>query len=134
MYRGMQNCVRDLNLMYKGNAPLYQQDFDYRGFEWIDHSNSDESIISYMRKGYDPSDYLIVISNFTPVVREEYRCGVNENCAYQEIFNSDDVNYWGSGVKNEGMMHAENIEWNCKPLSIKLRVPPLATIVLKPIR
>ena len=134
MYKGMQNCVRDLNLMYKGNAPLYQQDFDYRGFEWIDHSNSDDSVISYMRKGYTPGDYLIVISNFTPVVREGYRIGVPENCRYQEIFNSDDVNYWGSGVKNEGFMQATEGEWNNKPYSIQLRLPPLATIVIKPIR
>ena len=134
MYKGMQNCVRDLNLMYKGNPPLYQQDFDYRGFEWIDHSNSDDSVIAYMRKGVNPGDYLIVISNFTPVVREDYRIGVNENCGYQEIFNSDDVNYWGSGVKNDGMMYAENQEWNCKPYSIRVKLPPLATIVLKPMR
>ncbi|MBE6452353.1 MAG: 1,4-alpha-glucan branching protein GlgB [Alphaproteobacteria bacterium] len=134
MYKGMQNCVRDLNLMYKGNAPLYQQDFDYRGFEWIEHSNSDDSIISYMRKGYAPGDYLLVISNFTPVVRENYRIGVPENCRYQEIFNSDDVNYWGSGVKNEGFMQATEGEWNGKPYSISLRVPPLSTIVIKPIR
>ena len=134
MYKGMQNCVRDLNLMYKGNAPLYEQDFDYRGFEWIDHSNSDDSVISYMRKGLNPDDYLICITNFTPVVRENYRIGVNENCRYQEIFNSDDVNYWGSGVKNNGQLQAEEVEWNCKPLSVRVTLPPLATIVLKPVR
>ena len=87
-----------------------------------------------MRKGVNPGDYLIVISNFTPVVREDYRIGVNENCGYQEIFNSDDVNYWGSGVKNDGMMYAENQEWNCTPYSIRMKLPPLATIVLKPMR
>ncbi len=134
MYKGMQNCVRDLNLMYKGNAPLYEQDFDYRGFEWIDHSNADDSVIAYIRKGINPADYLIAITNFTPVVRKDYRLGVNELCSYQEIFNSDDVNYWGSGVKNEGLMYAETQEWNCKPYSIRVTLPPLATIVLKPIR
>ena len=134
MYKGLQNCVRDLNLMYKGNAPLYQIDFDYRGFEWIEHSNADDSVISYMRKGEKPGDYLIVISNFTPVVRKNYRLGVNERCKYQEIFNSDDVNYWGSGVKNEGFMSAEEIGWNDRPLSISLTLPPLSTIVIKPIR
>ena len=134
MYKGMQNCVRDLNLMYRGNAPLYQQDFDYRGFEWIDHSNADDSVISYMRKGYNNGDYLIVICNFTPVVREGYRIGVPEDCQYQEIFNSDDVNYWGSGIKNDGSLQAENIECNYKPYSISLRLPPLSTIVIKPIR
>lgn len=134
MYKGMQNCVRDLNLMYKGNPPLYEEDFDYRGFEWVEHSNADDSVISYIRKGHNPSDYLLVISNFTPVVRKDYRVGVIENCAYQEIFNSDDVNYWGSGVKNEGLMQAEGQEWNMKPYSIKVTLPALSTIVLKPIR
>jgi 1,4-alpha-glucan branching enzyme len=134
MYKGMQNCVRDLNLMYKGNAPFYQQDFDYRGFEWIDHSNADDSVIAYMRKGENPGDYLIVICNFTPVVRENYRIGVPEDCQYQEIFNSDDVNYWGSGIKNEGPQQAERIECNYKPCSVSLRLPPLATIVIKPLR
>uniref|UniRef100_UPI0040280748 1,4-alpha-glucan branching protein GlgB n=1 Tax=Candidatus Scatocola faecipullorum TaxID=2840917 RepID=UPI0040280748 len=111
MYKGMQNCVRDLNLMYKGNPAFYEEDFDYRGFEWIDHSNADDSVISYMRKGHNPADYMVVISNFTPVVRHDYRIGVNENCRYQEIFNSDDVNYWGSGVKNEGLLTTEEGEW-----------------------
>ena len=134
MYKGLQNCVRDLNLMYKGNAPLYEEDFDYRGFEWIEHSNADDSVISYMRKGHNPSDYLVVISNFTPVVREGFRIGVNELCNYQEIFNSDDVNYWGSGVKNEGLIAAETQDWNCKPYSIRVTLPALATIVLKPMR
>ena len=134
MYKGMQNCVRDLNLMYKGNPAFYEEDFDYRGFEWIDHSNADDSVISYMRKGHNPADYMVVISNFTPVVRHDYRIGVNEDCRYQEIFNSDDVNYWGSGVKNEGLLTTEEGEWNNKPRSIKVTLPPLSTIVLKPVR
>ena len=134
MYKGMQNCVRDLNLMYKGNPALYEVDFDYRGFEWIEHSNADDSVISYVRKGTQPGDYLIVICNFTPVVRRDYRVGVLEKCKYQEIFNSDDVNYWGSGVKNEGFMEAQEQEWNMKPYSVQITLPPLSTIVIKPIR
>lgn len=134
MYKGIQNCVRDLNLMYKGNSALYEVDFDYRGFEWIEHSNADDSVISYIRKGSQPGDYLITICNFTPVVRHDYRVGVFEKCRYQEIFNSDDVNYWGSGVKNNGFMEAEEQEWNMKPYSIRVTLPPLSTIVIKPIR
>ena len=134
MYQGMQNCVRDLNLMYKGNPAFYEEDFDYRGFEWIDHSNADDSVISYMRKAHNPADYMIVICNFTPVVRHNYRIGVYENCRYQEIFNSDDVNYWGSGVKNEGFLTSEEGECNNKPRYISLTLPPLSTIVIKPLR
>ena len=134
MYKGMQNCVRDLNLMYKGNEPLYEEDFDSRGFEWIDHSNCDDSVISYIRKGHNPDDYLVVVCNFTPVVRHNYRIGVSEACAYQEIFNSDDKNYWGSGVRNEGPQQAQNCSVSGRPYSIELVLPPLSTIVLKPVR
>ena len=134
MYKGMQNCVRDLNYMYKGNPAFYEIDFDYRGFEWIDHSNADDSVISYMRKGQTPGDYMIVICNFTPVVRHDYRVGVFEKINYQEIFNSDDVNYWGSGVKNEGLMYAEDVSANDKPFSIRVTLPALSTIVIKPMR
>ena len=134
MYKGMQNCVRDLNLMYKGNSALYEVEFDYRGFDWIAHSNADDSMLSYIRKGQTPGDYLVVINNFTPVVRDEYRVGVPELCNYQEIFNSDDVNYWGSGVKNEGIINPTNIEWDGKEFSITLKIPALSTVVLKPMR
>lgn len=134
MYKGMQNCVRDLNYMYKGNPAFYEVDFDYRGFEWIDHSNADDSVISYMRKGSTPGDYMIVICNFTPVVRHDFRVGVHERIKYQEIFNSDDVNYWGSGVKNEGFMQASDIPANSKEYSIEVVLPALSTIVIKPIR
>lgn len=134
MYKGMQNCVRDLNLMYKGNAPLFEEDFDSCGFEWIDHSDCDDSVISYIRKGHNSDDYLVVICNFTPVVRNNFRIGVNEACAYQEIFNSDDKSYWGSGVRNEGPKQAQNLSANGRPYSVELVLPPLSTIVLKPVR
>ena len=134
MYKGMQNCVRDLNLMYKGNEPLYEEDFDSRGFEWIDHSNCDDSVISYIRKGHNSDDYLVVVCNFTPVVRHNYRIGVSEACSYQEIFNSDDKNYWGGGVRNEGPQQAQNFGVSGRPYSIELVLPPLSTIVLKPVR
>ena len=123
-----------MNLMYKGNAPLYEVDFDYHGFEWIDHADCDDSVISYIRKGHNPDDYLIVVCNFTPVVRHNYRVGVNEACRYQEIFNSDDKNYWGSGVRNEGLIEVQGQGWNMKPYSIEIVLPPLSTIVIKPIR
>ena len=134
MYKGMQNCVRDLNLMYKGNSPLYEEDFDYKGFEWIEHSDSESSVVSYIRRGHHPDDYLIVVCNFTPVVRHNYRIGVLEPVKYQEIFNSDDPSYWGSGVRNEGVMNVSMQGWNGKPFSLELTLPPLATIVIKPVR
>jgi 1,4-alpha-glucan branching enzyme len=120
--------------MYKGNSCFYEEDFDGRGFEWIEHSNSNDSVISYIRRGHDYNNYMIVVSNFTPVVRNNYRIGVPEDGVYQEIFNSDDKNYWGSGVKNEGEIYAKYEGANGRPCSIELTLPPLATVVLKKIR
>ena len=77
---------------------------------------------------------MIVVCNFTPVVRKNYRIGVPENCRYQEIFNSDDINYWGSGVKNDGIRQAQQQNWNERPYSIELTLPALSTIVIKPVR
>lgn len=134
MYKGMQDYVRDLNFTYRFNPALYEKDFTYEGFEWIEHSNADDSVISYIRKGATPGDYVIVICNFTPVVRPDYRIGVPEKTTFKEIFNSDDVKYWGSGVKNEWDLYAEDSEWNYKPFSIRLTLPPLSTIILKPVR
>ncbi|MBO4284690.1 MAG: 1,4-alpha-glucan branching protein GlgB [Alphaproteobacteria bacterium] len=134
MYKGVQNCVRDLNLMYQGNSALFEEDFDYKGFEWIEHSDSDDSVVSYIRKGHNPDNYLIVVCNFTPVVRHGYRIGVFEPCKYQEIFNSDDPSYWGSGVRNEGELYISMQNWNGRPYSIELVLPPLSTIVIKPVR
>ena len=134
MYKGMQNCVRDLNLMYKGNSCFYEEDFDSKGFEWIDHSNGNDSVISYIRRGHDANNYMIVISNFTPVVRSNYKVGVPDGGVYQEIFNSDDKNYWGSGVKNEGELFSKYEEANGRANSIEITLPPLSTIVLKKIR
>ena len=134
MYKGMQNCVRDLNLMYKGNSCLFEEDFQAKGFEWIDHSNANDSVISYIRRGHDYNNYLIVISNFTPVVRHNFKLGVPDAGVYQEIFNSDDCNYWGSGVKNNGELYSRDEGLHGRPCSIELTIPPLATIVLKKIR
>lgn len=134
MYKGMQDYVRDLNFIYKETPALYEQDFDYHGFEWIEHSNAEDSVVSYIRKSTTPGDYVIVICNFTPVVRNDYLIGVNEKCAFQEVFNSDDTKYWGSGIKNEGIVYADDQDWNYKPFSIRLTLPPLSTIVLKPVR
>ena len=134
MYKGMQNCVRDLNFVYKTNPALYEVDFDYRGFEWIEHSNFEESIISYIRKAQDPRDYVIVICNFTPVVRKNYRIGVNENCPLTEIFNSDKTDYWGSGVENNHRIEVQNFGWNYRQYSVEIDIPPLSTIILKPVR
>jgi 1,4-alpha-glucan branching enzyme len=79
-------------------------------------------------------DYIIIVSNFTPVVYENYRIGVPENIKYNEVFNSDRTIYGGSGQVNSNFLKAQEINWHNQPYSIKLRIPPLATIFIKKLR
>lgn len=126
--RGVQAVVRDLNALYQGIAALHRFDFEDRGFEWIDCHDSSQSVISYLRKSGD--DYVIVILNFTPVVREHYRIGVPQLGLYQERFNSDSVFYGGSNVSNGIEIPADDIPYMNQAYSISITLPPLAGIVL----
>jgi 1,4-alpha-glucan branching enzyme len=132
MHRKMQDYVRDLNHLYKDENALHEIDFSYDGFEWIDCNDTEHSIISFMRKGTNWKNSLIFICNFTPAVHEDYRIGSPFNTFYEEILNSDWEKYGGSNVGNFEGVQAEEIGCHQKPYSIRLRVPPLSTIVLKP--
>ena len=133
-HRGLQKCVADLNKLLIREKALHEVDFDYRGFEWIDCHNHDESTLSYLRRAKDPSDYLIVACNFTPVPRMNHRLGVPEACWYDEIFNSDSQYYAGSNLGNYPGVRAEPTGSHGRPASIQLTLPPLAVVVLKPRR
>jgi 1,4-alpha-glucan branching enzyme len=124
----------DLNHVCRSEPSLYEVDFDYHGFEWIDFRDTDNSIISFIRKAKDPDDFLIIILNFTPVPRSGYRLGVPQDCFYKEILNSDSRLYWGSDMGNAGGLHADKIPWHGKPFSILITLPPLAVVVFKPVR
>jgi len=87
-------------------------------------------VLSFIRKGKDPKDDIIVVCNFTPVVRENYQIGVNEG-VWKEVFNSDDTLYWGSGIGNKESLKAAKKPMHGRNMSLKLTVPPLATIMLK---
>ncbi|MCQ8106003.1 1,4-alpha-glucan branching protein GlgB [Methylomonas sp. SURF-2] len=127
-HRGVQTLVKDLNNLYKTHPALYQYDFDHQGFEWIDCHDYQQSIISYRRKS--ASEDLIVILNFTPVPRENYRIGVPREGVYLEIFNSDSEYYDGSNMGN-GHVHSEPQPWMNMQQSITVTLPPLAGIILK---
>ncbi|MCQ8105350.1 1,4-alpha-glucan branching protein GlgB [Methylomonas sp. SURF-2] len=127
-HQGLQSLVKDLNAVYKTHPALYRHDFDHQGFAWIDCHDAEQSVISYRRK--DGPDELLVVLNFTPVVREHYRIGVPFEGDYQEIFNSDAGVYSGSDVVN-GLISADPIAWMNLPHSISLRLPPLAGLILK---
>jgi len=133
-HRGLQQCLADLNRLYRQETALYQQDFDGAGFQWIDCHNHEDSTLSYLRVAKNGRDYLVVCCNFTPVPRAKHRLGVPEACWYQEIFNSDSQYYGGSNVGNGTGVMAEAHPSHGRPASIEIALPPLATVVLKPCR
>ena len=130
-HAGLRRMVSDLNLLYKKEPALYEVDFDPQGFEWVDSMSRDMSVLGYIRRAKDPSDFVLVVCNFTPATHSEYRMGVPEPGFYREIFNSDSEFYEGSNVGNGEGIQAEQIEAQGREWSIKLSLPPLGVTVLK---
>ena len=130
-HNGMKEALKDLNKLYKNEPALYEHSFSEEGFEWIDYGDADNSIIAYIRKGQNEKDQLLVLHNFTPIVREDYRIGVPKEGDWHEIFNTDKKKYWGSGVSNKKIIESEKEYYHSRPHSIKVTLPPLATIVFK---
>ncbi|WP_416190801.1 1,4-alpha-glucan branching protein GlgB [Neisseria sp. CCUG12390] len=128
-HKGMQDYVRDLNHIYRDNAPLYQLDQWPEGFEWLVTDDGNNSVFVFERRDRE-GNRVIVISNFTPVVREHYRFGVNEAGVYREIMNSDQTRYKGSGVSAGAEVASEETGSHGKAHSLSLTIPPLATVYL----
>jgi 1,4-alpha-glucan branching enzyme len=133
-HQGLQKYVADINHLYKTEPALHQVDFEYTGFEWVDCHNYDESVLVFMRKAKDPSDYVVVACNFTPVPRLDHRIGVSEKCWFREISNSDSTYYGGSNLGNGAGTMAEEIPWHGRPFSCKVTLPPLGVCIFKPQR
>ena len=131
MHTKMLEYSRALNKFYKENRPFWEVDFDWNGFEWIDCNDSENSIITFVRKADNAADFLVVLCNFTPEVRHDYRIGVPKKGEYREVFNSDAEEFGGSGVKNEGALHTEDVPWHDREQSLVITVPPMATIYLR---
>lgn len=129
-HKGIQQLNTDLNHLYKNINALHTLDFDVQGFEWIDCHDTEQSIISYIRRGLDNS-FVIIVLNFTPVLRNEYRIGVPQTGNYVEVFNSDAICYGGSNKGNGAGLQTENIPWMHHGQSVLITLPPLAGIVLK---
>jgi len=126
-----QSWVRDLNNFYRNEPALYEIDFNEDGFRWINANDASASVYSYIRYAKDKSDFLIIILNFTPMVREDYRLGVPEEGYYQEVLNSDAEKYGGSNVGNLGEVQSDAIENNDLPYSLNLKLPPFGILILK---
>jgi len=129
-HKALHDYVKALNHFYLRYKALWQQDHHWEGFEWIDPHDNDQSIISFERRSKN-GHRMVCLVNFTPVVRYDYRIGVPEGGDYEELFNSDDTRWGGSGVKNEGALPAVRQESHGRKYSLQLTVPPLAAVFLR---
>jgi 1,4-alpha-glucan branching enzyme len=130
-HRGIQEVVKSLNKLYKNEPALYEKAFEGSGFEWIDGGNSVDSILIYTRKGFDPKNDLVIILNMTPNPHHGYRVGVPDAGSWKEIFNSDEKQYWGSGLDNPKAVKSEHTHWHGRDHSISVNLPPLGASVFK---
>lgn len=130
-HAGLQKWVQDLNHLYRNEPALHELDFEPAGFEWIDCNDSEGSIVSLIRKGRSINDLLLIVCNFTPVPRPNYRVGVPRGGYWQEVLNSDAPEYGGSGWGNLGGVEAVPVSFHGRPYSLNLTLPPLGAFFFK---
>jgi len=130
-HKGVKQLVTDLNSFYKSRPALYEKQFSQEGFLWIDYGDAENSVLSYIRKGHDVENDLVVVCNMTPVVRENYKIGVTRKGRLKEVFNSDAEKYAGSGVSNKKTITIKKTKWHGKSHSAVVTLPPLAVVVFE---
>ena len=130
-HRGVSACVRDLNAVYRNDPALWSADHDSAGFQWIDANDSAGNVLSWIRRGTNGST-LASITNFSPAVHQSYRVGLPVAGRWDEVMNTDALDYGGSGVGNSGSVQANNSAWHGQPASALVTIPPLATVWLRP--
>ncbi|WP_366183476.1 1,4-alpha-glucan branching protein GlgB [Flavobacterium ovatum] len=130
-HEGIKKVVTDLNGLYRSEPALHEKQFSPEGFEWINYSDHQNAVMSYIRNGNNPKDSVIVVCNFTQVVRENYRIGLPRKGKLTEIFNSDDVIYGGSGMVNPNKITIESSPYDGRDFSAAVTLPPLAVIAYK---
>lgn len=130
-HEGIKKVITDLNALYKTNPALHEKQFSAEGFEWINYSDHQNAVMSYIRKGNNPNEDLIVVCNFTPVVQENYRIGLPKKGKLTQIFNSDETQYGGSGVTNAQAIKIDAEPWNGRDFSAAIILPPLGVTVFK---
>ena len=131
MHHKMKNFVKDLNHFYKNTPALYEKSFGIEGFEWINYEEHEDSVISFIRKGHDAINDIIIVCNFTPVVRENHLLGIHKPGKLVEVLNSDAAIYGGSGVTNSAKIKIDKKPWNFKSNSATITLPPLGIVVFK---
>jgi 1,4-alpha-glucan branching enzyme len=132
LHSGVQRWVRDLNFFYRETPALFEQDFTEEGFEWVDCNDADSSVLSFLRKDRTRGTVVLVICNFTPIVRSNYRVGVPRGGTWRECLNSDAAVYGGSGQGNAGAVNADDHSTHGRAHSLTLTLPPLGVLFLSP--
>ncbi|HLE80246.1 MAG TPA: 1,4-alpha-glucan branching protein GlgB, partial [Dehalococcoidia bacterium] len=130
-HAGVQRWIQDLNRCYRGEPALHELDTDPAGFEWIDAGDAESSIICFLRKGHSSHDTVLVVCNFTPVPRHNYRVGVPRGGSWSELMNSDAHEYGGSGQGNFGGVQAAPVRFHGRPYSLTITLPPLGVVFFK---
>jgi 1,4-alpha-glucan branching enzyme len=130
-HEGLLRWVTDINRIYRSEAALHL-DSDPAGYEWINGDDPDNSVISFLRKGSRTGEMLLIVCNFTPVPRLDYRVGAPHGGYWKEILNSDGKEYWGSGMGNSGGVQANSMPFHGWAGSLSLTLPPLAINIFKP--
>ena len=130
-HAGIRAFVQALNWHYSAEPALHQCDFSPDGFRWIDCNDNENSVVSLVRYARDPRDFVVMIFNFTPVPRAEYRIGVPEAGFYAELLNSDSEIFGGSNVGNGGGAASEPVAAHGFDQSLRLVIPPLGCLLLK---
>ena len=130
-HAGISRWLGHLGRLYRDRPALHQRDCEPAGFEWIDYSDAESSIMAYLRRGQGDAIALCV-HNFTPAPREGYRIGVPRGGQWRQIANSDGGEYGGSGLSGPAELEAEETPWQGRPFSLMVTLPPLATVILEP--
>ncbi|WP_079510186.1 1,4-alpha-glucan branching protein GlgB [Mesobacillus jeotgali] len=133
MHEKINLYTKELNKLYKRSKPFYEVDQSREGFEWIDADNREQSVFSFIRKGRNPDECLIIVCNFTEKVYSDYRIGVPKPGEYREILNSDSQVFGGSGVINKKVLKAKEIAFHGRPYSIEMSISPFGISVLRPV-
>ena len=130
LHQGVQHLMRDINHLYAKADYLYDLDFDVQGFTWIDCHDSDQSVVSFVRRARN-GNFAIIALNFTPVLRHNYRIGVPKSGQYVEVFNSDAEIYGGSNQGNGAGLQTESIAWMNHAQSLLITLPPLGGLIME---
>jgi 1,4-alpha-glucan branching enzyme len=133
-HQGIKATITALNKLYRSEPALYEKSFDSEGFEWIEGGDAENSVVVYSRKGNNPVDDLLIVLNMTPVPRKAWRIGLPSEGIWCLILNSDDLQYYGSGLFKEQNVISEEIFWHGKAQSGIMNLPPLAGLVFKMVR